>query len=510
MKVVEFVGVEKAYPGVRALRGVSLDVRAGEVLGLVGKNGAGKSTLIKLLAGVEHRDAGDIRIDGQAVGHAYNAGSAPSGAGFLVPGVGNGPPPVCHREYPSREQVREEGRHFCLLGRESREGASGDRSDRTGCGCHFSGSQTEARPATSGDDCQGPIPRRETPCAGRTDGRSVGEETEQLFRIIRELRRQGRSVIYVSHRLKEVADITDRVAVMRDGSVALDRPTSEVPYDALVAAITGGEEFDRHTAAVDARARKPVAGEDEVVLSVRGLSRPHAEDGISFEVRSGEIVGLVGLVGSGRSELVRMIAGVDPKGAGSVYVKGQKADIRSPYHAMKAGIGLLPENRREEGLILKFGVRENTTMASLRKHRVVSWLPVPSRSSERRATRRAIDTFVIVCHGPEQVVATLSGGNQQKVVVAKWMERDVTVVVFDEPTHGIDVHAKTEIRSVIRELASHGKAIIVIASEFSDLVSMCDRMLVMNNNRLCGELSGEQMQEARMVELCYANFDTNA
>jgi ABC-type sugar transport system ATPase subunit len=324
------------------------------------------------------------------------------------------------------------------------------------------------------------------------------EEIAQLHRIARRLRERGHSIVYVSHRLNEIVSLTDRVVVMQDGRVTLERPTHEISEQALVDAIAGSAATEQEPP-YGPRSR---AGA-RPLLSVKALGRQPAVRDVSLDLYPGEILGLAGLVGSGRTEVARMICGADKPAHGAIEVDGRPVRFRDPLDAIRRGIVLLPEDRRHEGLVLDFGVRENITLSSLSSHRPVRLLPFPRRASERAAARAIVSRLDISPPGLEREVRRLSGGNQQKVVLAKWLHRSGRVLVFDEPTQGIDVGAKAEIFALIRELAAEGKGIIVICSDFAELEAACTRIVALHEGTVAGELSGGKITEDALIRLVY-------
>jgi ABC-type sugar transport system ATPase subunit len=282
-----------------------------------------------------------------------------------------------------------------------------------------------------------------------------------------------------------------------------DAPTASFDRAALIEHITGA------AGGATALERRVVRGvgappEGEELLRVEGLTRPGVVEDVSFSVRAGELLGIAGLVGSGRTELVRAVAGADRATAGRVLVGGQQVDVRSTRRALRGGIVLVPEDRRSQGLVLDFGVRQNATLATLPRHRLAPPLPVPSARRERESTQALRSRLAIAMRGPEQPVRDLSGGNQQKVVLAKWLLRGGEVFLFDEPTHGVDVEAKEELYDLLEELAAEGKAVVFVSSEFSELVGVCHRVLVLSDGRLVGELVGDEITESAILERCYA------
>jgi ABC-type sugar transport system ATPase subunit len=336
------------------------------------------------------------------------------------------------------------------------------------------------------------------PTASLTD-----EEIEHLFGVIRRLRDDGIGVVYVSHRLEEIFEIADRVVVMRNGRIVADEPTDSIDRRTLIGHITGHEQDET---AIERRLRHGIGDrpDNPVVLEVEGITAPSGVVDCSFDLRAGEILGLAGLVGAGRTELVRAIFGADRRTAGTIRVHGREETMKDPVAAMKAGLALLPEDRKTQGNVMDFSVRHNITLASLKVHRILPRLPMPSGSLERTEAARIIERLGIATPHDRQQVRLLSGGNQQKVVIAKWLSHGADILIFDEPTHGVDVDGKEEIYDVMEELAAHGAAVILISSEFSELVGLCHRVLVMHEGRFIGELEGDEVTESAIVELCFS------
>jgi ABC-type sugar transport system ATPase subunit len=499
--VVSVRGLFKSYPGVVALAGVDMDIRAGEILGLVGKNGAGKSSVIKILAGVERADAGEILVGGQPLPGHYGPHVAHRlGLAFVHQELGNFPSlTVADNVALGADMPRRAGMFVDKrLLRRRVAAVLDDLESSIDPDAHVAElTNVEQRLVmiARGLYHSARVLVLDEPTAALTI-----EEIDHLHAVVRKLRERGHSAVYVSHRLDEIVSLTDRVVVMQDGRVTLDRPTEAVTEAALVTAIAG------ESAAVEAPPVPRSARASMPVLRVRGLARPPVVRDVGFDVYDGEIVGLVRLVGSGRTEVARMIFGADRPAAGTIEVDGRPVRLRTPVDAVRHGIALLPEDRRHEGLVLDFSVRENITLGSLREHSA-RLSPFPRRASERIVVRAIVERLAIETPGIEQHVRRLSGGNQQKVVLAKWLQRAGRLLIFDEPTQGVDVGAKEEIFTLIREVAHGGRAVIVISSDFAECVTLCTRVVALREGVVSGELEEEAITEEAMVRLAYAPHD---
>ncbi len=482
-------GIRKSFPGVQALRGVDLDVHAGEVLALLGENGAGKSTLMKVLGGAHRADAGVLEMDGVEVSFGSPQEARAAGIAVIYQEFNLVPELTAAENIFLGQEATRAG--FVARGEERRRAA--DLFRRLGVAIDL---DTPCSRLTTAQQQLVEIARalaRDTriivmdePTAALTTG-----EVSRLFEIIRDLKSRGIAVIYISHRLDEIFALADRVVVLRDGRNVATRPLEGLGRTELIKMMVGREladEYPRRTAA-----RGPVR------LVVSGLCRGRAVRDVSFTVRAGEILAIAGLVGAGRTETLRLIFGADKRHAGDIFLDGCKLDIRSPRDAIAAGIGLLTEDRKLQGLVLGQSVRENFALPNLG---TLSRLGFVDGRREREAFGRHVDQLRIKVPHQGERARNLSGGNQQKVVLAKWLERDCEVLFFDEPTRGIDVGARHEIYLLMNELAARGKAIVMVSSELPEVLGLADRILVMHEGRVTGEIaSGPTVTQEEIMRL---------
>jgi ribose transport system ATP-binding protein len=487
--LLEVRQVEKRFPGVRALRGVNLTVKRGEVLAVIGENGAGKSTLMKIMAGVQTPDAGELLIHGHPVSIDSVTKASLLGIALIHQELN-----LCDNlDVGANVFLGREPQRFGLIDRRRIERDAKLFLDRVGLDCSVRtlvnklsiGQQqlVEIAKALSAD---ARILIMDEPTSSLST-----REANRLFEVIRDLRDKGASIVYISHRLGEVKLLADRVTVLRDGANAGDLSREQVNHDAMVRLMVGRDIAQFYPRSI----HEP----GEVVLEVRELRSPAwPQHGVSFALRRGEIVGLAGLVGAGRSELLKVLFGVDPPAGGEIAIGGKPATFESPLDAIKAGVALAPEDRKAEGLVLSMSVRENISLPRLRRDQ---WLGFLNRGAERETADEMIRRLKVKTPSAQQIVQFLSGGNQQKVVFGKWLAMRPRVLLLDEPTRGVDIGAKQEIYRLMEELASEGVAILFASSEMEEVLGMSDRTLVMHEGRLMGELPREKLSEEAVMHL---------
>jgi ribose transport system ATP-binding protein len=482
-------GVTKSFPGVKALKGVDLHLKAGEILAVIGENGAGKSTLMKILAGVQEYDEGEVLVDGltvrfKGVEDAFEKGIA-----------------LIHQELNLADNLDVAANIF--LGREPRKAGLLDKArmrresssflDRVGL---------KVSPDQIVSDLTiGHQQMIEIAKALSVDARVLimdeptsslsQHETEQLFKVIKDLASKNVAIVYISHRLSEVRELADRVTVLRDGDNAGELFRQETTHDNMVRLMVGRDISKYY--ALEPRSHGAVALK---VDKVRTIQNPkHA---LSFEIKSGEIVGVAGLVGAGRTEMLQTLFGVMPALDGSMEVQGHSVAIRSPIQAIQNGLALVPEDRKQQGLVLEMAVRENMSLASLGRDQNKGFL---NHRREQDISREMVAEMKIKTPSDLQEVQYLSGGNQQKVVLGKWLAMKPRVLFLDEPTRGIDVGAKQDIYKLMEKLAEEGVAILFVSSEMEEIIGMSDRAIVMHEGKLTGTLMRDELTEESVMQL---------
>jgi ribose transport system ATP-binding protein len=488
--LVQMEGIEKSFPGVHALSDCRFELLPGEVHGLVGENGAGKSTLMKVLAGIYERDAGTIKVRGKPV-VAHNTRQA------LDQGIS-----IIHQELNLMKHLTAAQNIF--IGREHKKGVRVlvddpeinrkseelfklinlklDPRDKV---AGLTVAQQQMIEIAKALSFNLDVLIMVEPTSALSDS-----EIEELFKVIRNLQSQGKGIVYISHRMDELHHICDRVTVMRDGRYIATTPMKEITTEQIIAQMVGREIYESRHSHGD-------TSKNEVILEAKNLNRGRVVQDVSFELHKGEILGFAGLLGAGRTETMRLIFGADPMESGEVFVKGDKVLIKQPKDAVRHGIGYLSEDRKRYGLALGMSVKVNTVMASLT--RFLKPLGVLDEAKQKKVALEYVEKLNTKTPSIEQQAKNLSGGNQQKVVVGKWLVRDSDILIFDEPTRGIDVGAKSEIYKLLNELVDQGKSIIMISSELPEILRMSHRVVVMCEGRVTATLSAEESTQEKIM-----------
>lgn len=494
--ILELKNIDKSFPGVHALNNVSFDVQSGEVHALMGENGAGKSTLMKVLTGIYTKDSGSIIYEGKEV-EFHNAREAQDAGVVIV-----------HQELNMMGHLTVAQNIF--IGREPMKGLKIDDKkmiedskklferlnidiDPTETMSKLTVGKQQMCEIAKAISRDAKVIVFDEPSSALTDS-----EIEELFKIIKDLRDQNLGIVYISHRMDEIKRITDRVTVMRDGCYVGTLITKDCTKEDIINMMVGRVIYE------EPKATSMVPEGAPVVLKVEHLNAGRMVQDVSFELRKGEILGFAGLMGAGRTETARAIFGADPKESGDIYVNGELVTIKSPEDAVKHSIGYLSEDRKRFGVVVQKTVTENSTMATLERYMKG---PFINKKSEKEATVEFVDKLNIKTPSVDQLVVNLSGGNQQKVVLAKWLVRNCDILVFDEPTRGIDVGAKSEIYKLMNKLAEDGKSIIMISSELQEILRMSDRVLVMCEGKKTGELSIENATQEAIMDLATRDIE---
>jgi len=482
--IISFKSISKTFPGVKALDNISFDVLEGEVHALIGENGAGKSTLLNILHGIYNEYDGEVWISGQKISFR-NANDA------ILAGISK-----VHQEVSLIADLTV-GQNVAL-GHEPKKGPFIDFKELHAqvevilrrLRCKFKSTDLVSTLSTGEMQMlsiakalfhRSRIISFDEPTAALTEN-----ETRALFEIIRELKANGITVIFISHRLDELFQISDRITVLRDGKYVGTYPTPEITREKLIQSMVGRD------VAAFAERKRPGLKTDEVVLEVRNLSRAGVFENVSFHLHKGEILGFSGLVGSKRTDVVRAVFGADPVTSGEIYVKGKKAKIRTPKHGLKHGIGLIPENRKTQGFVANLNNEDNMGLASLQRFSILGFI---NRKRKVDSCVRYAQELQLHPRDPYYMTYNLSGGNQQKVVLGKWLTTQADILIFDEPTKGVDVGAKAEIYRLMEDLLAEGKSIIMVSSELPEVIGMSDRVIVMREGRVVKELRREELNE---------------
>ncbi|MBS6762769.1 sugar ABC transporter ATP-binding protein [Eubacterium sp. am_0171] len=486
--ILSMLDIDKSFPGVHALDRVHLEIRRGEVHALMGENGAGKSTLMKVLTGIYSKDSGTILYEGKEI--EFTNPREAQDAGIVI----------VHQELNMMGHLTVAQNIF--IGREIRNGILIDDKkmneeaaklfrrlniniDPTESMSRLTVGKQQMCEIAKAISHNAKVIIFDEPSAALTES-----EISELFKIIRDLKEKQLGIVYISHRMDEIKVITDRVTVMRDGGYVGTLITDECTKDDIINMMVGRVIYE------DPKTKSTVPPDAPVVLKVEHLNAGKMVQDVSFELRKGEILGFSGLMGAGRTETVRALFGADPKESGDIYINGQKVNIKNPEEAVRYGIGYLSEDRKRYGIVVDKSVAENSTMASLEHFMKGIFI---DRRKEHEAAQKYVEILKTKTPGVDQLVVNLSGGNQQKVVIAKWLVRNCDILIFDEPTRGIDVGAKSEIYHLMNRLAAEGKSIIMVSSEMTEILRMSDRVIVMCEGRKTGEMDISEATQKRIM-----------
>ena len=488
--ILTMKGIDKSFPGVHALDHVDLEIRKGEVLALMGENGAGKSTLMKVLTGIYKKDSGTITYEGKEVEFANTREAQDAGV------------VIVHQELNMLGHLTVAQNLF--IGREFMNGVKIDDKkmneeakklfdklnvdiDPTETMSNLTVGKQQMCEIAKAVSFDAKVIIFDEPSAALTE-----TEIEAMFEIIRDLKKRDIAMVYISHRMDEIKVITDRVTVKRDGTYVGTIITKDSTKEDIINMMVGRVIYE------DPKTQSMVAPDAPVVLEVKNLNAGKMVQDVSFKLHKGEILGFSGLMGAGRTETARALFGADPVDSGEIYINGEKVTINSPRDAVRAGIGYLSEDRKRYGCVVQKTVAENTTMATMKNF--MNGLLI-NKKKEAEVAQQYVEALATKTPSVEQLVVNLSGGNQQKVVIAKWLTRDCDILIFDEPTRGIDVGAKNEIYKLMNKLASEGKSIIMISSEMTEILRMSDRIVVMCEGKKTGEIDIAEATQENIMNL---------
>ena len=488
--ILTMKGIDKSFPGVHALDHVDLEIRKGEVLALMGENGAGKSTLMKVLTGIYKKDSGTITYEGKEVEFANTREAQDAG---IV---------IVHQELNMLGHLTVAQNLF--IGREFMNGVKIDDKkmneeakklfdklnvdiDPTETMSNLTVGKQQMCEIAKAVSFDAKVIIFDEPSAALTE-----TEIEAMFEIIRDLKKRDIAMVYISHRMDEIKVITDRVTVMRDGTYVGTIITADSTKEDIINMMVGRVIYE------DPKTQSMVAPDAPVVLEVKNLNAGKMVQDVSFKLHKGEILGFSGLMGAGRTETARALFGADPVDSGEIFINGEKVTINSPRDAVRCGIGYLSEDRKRYGCVVQKTVAENTTMATMKNF--MNGLLI-NKKKEAEVAQQYVEALATKTPSVEQLVVNLSGGNQQKVVIAKWLTRDCDILIFDEPTRGIDVGAKNEIYKLMNKLASEGKSIIMISSEMTEILRMSDRIVVMCEGKKTGEIDIAEATQENIMNL---------
>lgn len=486
---IEMKGIDKSFGTNQVLKDAGFYLKDGEVHALMGENGAGKSTLMKILTGVYTRDAGKVYVDGEEVLYKSPQEAEKAGIVFIYQELN------VLFDLTVEENLfmgKEITKKFGICDKKAMREKAQEVMDRMGVNIPVTALMSDLSVGQQQmvEICKALMVDAKVLIMDEPTAALTQSETKVLFEVINSLRKKGVSIVYISHRMEEIFELCDRITVLRDGTYVDTRYIKDITMDDIVQMMIGrtiGERYPK---------REVEIGEE--ILRVEGLTHEKLFRDISFSVRAGEVLGFSGLMGAGRTEIMQAIFGNIPVKSGKIFIEGKEVAIKNPRQAIKAGIGFITEDRKTEGLLLEKSIAENIEIANLNK---ISKNSVLQKNKQKEIVKRGIEEFRIRCFGPDHECNNLSGGNQQKVVLAKWIYTDPKILILDEPTRGVDIGAKKEIYSVINDLAAKGVAVILVSSELPEVLGMSDRITVVHEGRITGTLSAEEADQAMVMTL---------
>ncbi len=486
---IEMKGICKSFGTNQVLRDAGFYLRDGEVHALMGENGAGKSTLMKILTGVYTKDAGTVLVDGQEVCYKSPQEAEKAGIVFIYQELN------VLFDLTVEENLfmgKEITKKFGVCDKKAMRAKAKEVMDRMGVHIPVNAVMSDLSVGQQQmvEICKALMVDAKVLIMDEPTAALTESETEVLFEVIEGLRKKGVSIVYISHRMEEIFRLCDRITILRDGQYVDTRFIKDITMDDVVQMMIGREIGERYPQ------RNVTIGEE--VLRVEGLTHQKFFKDVNFSVRAGEVLGVSGLMGAGRTEIMQAIFGNMPVVSGKVYINGQEAHIKNPRQAIAAGIGFITEDRKTEGLLLEKSIAENIEITNLKK---VSKNAVLSKKAGKALVQKGIDEFRIKCFNAAHLCNNLSGGNQQKVVLAKWIYTDPKILILDEPTRGVDIGAKKEIYSVINDLAAQGVAVIMVSSELPEVLGMSDRIMVVHEGHVTGIIDGRTADQAKVMTL---------
>lgn len=486
---IEMKGINKSFGTNQVLKDAGFVLKDGEVHALMGENGAGKSTLMKILTGVYTRDAGTVIVDGEEVVYKSPQEAEKAGIVFIYQELN------VLFDLTVEENLfmgKEITKKFGICNKKAMREKAQEIMDRMGVNIPVDAVMSDLSVGQQQmvEICKALMVDAKVLIMDEPTAALTQSETEVLFEVIKSLRKKGVSIVYISHRMEEIFELCDRITVLRDGSYIDTKYIKDITMDDIVQMMIGreiGERFPKRDVKIG-----------EEVIRVEGLTKNKVFHDVAFDVKAGEVLGVSGLMGAGRTEIMQAIFGNLPYESGKIFIEGKEVKIKNPRQAIKAGIGFITEDRKTEGLLLEKSIEENISIANLD---IVSKNSVLSKSKQADLVKKGIEEFRIKCFGPDHECNNLSGGNQQKVVLAKWIYKNPKILILDEPTRGVDIGAKKEIYSVINDLAAKGVAVILVSSELPEVLGMSDRIMVVREGEVRGILDGAEADQSKIMTL---------